>query len=79
MCNRAQRSPGRGSYDDPVASAHCLERPVWAGRRHERACAMHQTDGWMGDWMGGGIGIWMVIAVLVVVLLVVVVAKGSRK
>lgn len=40
---------------------------------------MHQTDGWMGGGMLGGMWLWTVIGVLVVVLLVVVISKLSNK
>jgi len=40
---------------------------------------MHQNDGWMGGWAGGGTWIWPVIGVVVVVLLVVVIINQSKK
>jgi len=48
-------------------------------RRNERLFMMHQTDGWMGGWAGGGMWIWTVIGVLVMVLLVVVISKLAKK
>ena len=40
---------------------------------------MNNTNGWMGDWMGGGMWLWTVIGVAVVVLLAVVISKVSKK
>ena len=40
---------------------------------------MNHTDGWMGNWSGGGMWLWAVIGVLVVALLVIAIAKLSKK
>ena len=40
---------------------------------------MNHTDGWMGDWTGGGMWIWSVVGLMVVILLVVVIAKLIKK
>ena len=52
-----------------------------AGRlqRNQRLFMMHQNDGWMGGWAGGGMWIWTVIGIVVVALLVVVIGKLSKK
>jgi hypothetical protein len=40
---------------------------------------MNHSNGWIGDWMGGGMWLWTVIGVVVIVLLVVGINKLSRK
>jgi uncharacterized membrane protein len=40
---------------------------------------MHQSNGWMAGWAGGGMWLWAVIGLVVLVLLVAVIAKLSKK
>ena len=40
---------------------------------------MNHAHGWMNNWMGAGMWIWMTIGILVLVLLVAAIIKLLRK
>jgi anti-sigma-K factor RskA len=77
--SKSRRTWGAASKNND-ASARFLDCPVagWC-QRNERNYMMNNTNGWMGDWAGGGMWLWTVIGVAVVVLLVVVIGKLSKK
>lgn len=53
--------------------------PVRQSQRNQGSFTMNHADGWMNNWMGGGMWIWVVVGTVVVFMLVVAIIKLSKK